>query len=572
MKIFTRKLTLLFTLFALGFAGALGIGLLHKPQDPLSVQAAEGQMVKMTLKGLENKEYELDVYYDGNYYYLADYLRNIVIFNGSDIEDFASYGNNFKLYASRNGEFTDQTAVTLYYNCVQVYDAYTEENIGVELKGLNNNADDILNNATENGEVTVYAIAHLNNGANRYNASFSPQWNKDETAISHGFMYVGDGNPEGTDTQGNYYHFYQQARSLDTIGHEYQHGVTRSVWGYSPSTSGDYGAINEATSDIFGMLIENVEENKNASSPVPLRDESWDNGTKATYDGTPLYSMRTKSPYYRFDLTERTICEHGEEGHNNSCDYGYVHYNSTILTNAQYLAWKRAPQAFTRQKIGKLWYETIHHITPESTLEDFALESLRAAQKLDFEEEAIETLYGVYTAKGFPLCKVTFEGADGKVYHTEYVQKGESAAAPSKQPVKESTVQYSYSFKGWKGDLENVTEDITVTPEFEETLRQYSVSFYLESGELYKEETLPYGALTLPTLPEGFEAWYLDAELTKPAENAKVEGDMKLYAKAAPVKDDGADLGLILGISIPVAVLVVAGVAVLIVILKKRHA
>lgn len=567
MKLSKRKIPFLFASLGVALTGALGLGLLQKPQNPLVAQAAQGEMVKMTLTGLEDKKYELDVYYDGTYYYLADYLRNIVIFDGSDIKDFASYGNKFKLYASRNGEFTDQTAVTLYYNCVQVYDAYTEENIGVALKGLNDNADDVLQNAEENGEVMVYAIAHLNNGANRYNASFSPQWNKDETAISHGFMYVGDGNPAGTDTQGNYYHFYQQARSLDTIGHEYQHGVTRSVWGYSPSTVGDYGAINEATSDIFGMLIENVEENKNASSPVPLRDESWDNGTKATYDGTPLYSMRNKSPYYRFDLSERTICEHGEEGHNNSCDYGYVHYNSTILTNAQYLAWKQAPQAFTRQKIGKLWFETIHHITPKSTLEDFAVESLQAAQKLGFEEEAITVLYNVYSQKGFPLCKVTFEGGDGKVYRTEYLQKGGNAAAPNEQPVKESTAQYDFRFKGWTGDFQNVTQDVTIKPEFEEILRQYNVSFYLESGELYQSETLPYGELSLPDLPDGYDGWYLDAELTKPAENAKIEGDMKLYAR----KKSGANLGLILGVTIPVALLLVTGVSILIVLLKKRH-
>ncbi len=546
-------------------SAALGISLLR--EAPLSASAQEqGEMVTVTLTGLEDKKYELDVYRDETgTYYLADYLRNIVVCDGTSIKDWSQFDGYLRVYTSRTGDFPDKTAVTLFYNCVQVYDAYASGEVGVKLNGINDKTDNVLNNAEANGEVTVYAIAHLNDSTYRYNAAFSPQWNTNHTEITHGFMLVGDGNPEGVDPEGNaYYHFYQQARAIDTIGHEYQHGITRYVWKFSGKPLGDFGAINEAASDIFGMLIENVEENKNASSPVPLRDESWDSGTKATYDGKALYSMRNQTGSYRFSLDERTICTHAGE-HDTFCDNGYVHYNSTILSSAQYEAWKKMPEAFTRQKIGALWYETIHHITESSTLEDFGREMMRAAETIGLEEAARETLRSVLNEKGFGIYRVTFRDAEGTVYGSGYAQKGGSVPLPSAVPTRESTAQFDYTFKSWNGSAENITGDVTVYAEFEETLRKYPVGFYVD-GALWRTEQLEYGSTALPDPPDGYEGWYLDEETTSSADGVPVTGETKLFAK------EKSDWGLIVGLSVGGAAVLAVGAVIIVIVLKKRRA
>jgi Zn-dependent metalloprotease len=56
--------------------------------------------------------------------------------------------------------------------------------------------------------------------------------------------------------------------SLDMVGHEYAHGVSRALAGPFPA-SGEPAGINEATSDIFGTMVESFATETAPPGPLP---------------------------------------------------------------------------------------------------------------------------------------------------------------------------------------------------------------------------------------------------------------------------------------------------------------
>ncbi len=95
---------------------------------------------------------------------------------------------------------------------------------------------------------------------------------------------------------------------------------------------------------------------------------------------------------------------------------------------------------------------------------------------------------------------VTFVNYDGKVLLTQTVEEGKSATAPA-APTKPSTEQYVYTFSGWDADFTNVKSNITVTAQFTESVRKYTVKF-VSSGTVIDTQEVEYGAdATAPADP-----------------------------------------------------------------------
>ena len=87
--------------------------------------------------------------------------------------------------------------------------------------------------------------------------------------------------------------------------------------------------------------------------------------------------------------------------------------------------------------------------------------------------------------------EVIFYDADGKVLSRQTITHGEAAKTPE-APEKESTPQYSYTFKGWDGDTDNITGNISFHPTYESKIRSYTVTFLNGSDEVDKQ-TVEYG-------------------------------------------------------------------------------
>lgn len=98
----------------------------------------------------------------------------------------------------------------------------------------------------------------------------------------------------------------------------------------------------------------------------------------------------------------------------------------------------------------------------------------------------------------------TFYADDGvTVLETKTLDYG-SAITPPENPTKPATAQYTYTFTAWDKDIPaTLTQNITFTAVFSQTLRTYTYTFYAEDGvTVLKTETLDYGsAITPPAAP-----------------------------------------------------------------------
>ena len=92
---------------------------------------------------------------------------------------------------------------------------------------------------------------------------------------------------------------------------------------------------------------------------------------------------------------------------------------------------------------------------------------------------------------------VMFYDEKGKMLGMEAVPYGSPAKAAI-SPLKKSTPEFDYIFKGWNVPLDCITEDTNVKAIFEPKRKVFTVSFYHEDGNLLKEEQVTYGASAHP--------------------------------------------------------------------------
>ena len=94
---------------------------------------------------------------------------------------------------------------------------------------------------------------------------------------------------------------------------------------------------------------------------------------------------------------------------------------------------------------------------------------------------------------------VTFVDHEGKELSSATLDYG-TMPTPPQNPVRESTEQYDYTFKGWSPEVVAVSGDATYTATYTQTLRQYNVTFVDHEGKELSSATLDYG--TMPTPPQ----------------------------------------------------------------------
>lgn len=98
---------------------------------------------------------------------------------------------------------------------------------------------------------------------------------------------------------------------------------------------------------------------------------------------------------------------------------------------------------------------------------------------------------------------VTFYDETGTILlGTSKVDYGKTAKAPT-DPVKDATVQFTYTFSGWDKDISNVTENIQVKATFQASLRSYTVTWSVDGTEITEDYLYGYlpeykGSVTKP--------------------------------------------------------------------------
>jgi len=109
-------------------------------------------------------------------------------------------------------------------------------------------------------------------------------------------------------------------------------------------------------------------------------------------------------------------------------------------------------------------------------------------------QESFLTLSNVYTVKTFT---VIWENEDGTVLETdENVSYGTMPSYEGATPVKDADAENSYVFAGWGPEISPVTEDVTYTAVYSESVNSYTVIWQNEDGTVLEtDENVPYGTM-----------------------------------------------------------------------------
>lgn len=121
---------------------------------------------------------------------------------------------------------------------------------------------------------------------------------------------------------------------------------------------------------------------------------------------------------------------------------------------------------------------------------------------------------------------VTFKNYDDTVLTTDRVQEGHNATYRGATPTRPETDDYSYTFKGWDGSLDNINNDCVRVAQFNEIAKpnRYTVTFKNYDGSVLYETvvvdggTATYGGQT-PTRAANFEFTYTFTGWDKPLTN-----------------------------------------------------
>ena len=96
---------------------------------------------------------------------------------------------------------------------------------------------------------------------------------------------------------------------------------------------------------------------------------------------------------------------------------------------------------------------------------------------------------------------ITFNNYDGSPLQSSDLAYGATPAYTGETPVKPANAQYTYTFKGWKPAIADVTEAATYTADFDSTVNVYTITFYFEDGVVVLDEVeVPYGEMPVCTL------------------------------------------------------------------------
>lgn len=95
---------------------------------------------------------------------------------------------------------------------------------------------------------------------------------------------------------------------------------------------------------------------------------------------------------------------------------------------------------------------------------------------------------------------VTFQNYDGTILEVQYVDKGADAVDPTTRtdnpisiPTKPSDTSTDYTFSGWDLSLEGIFANRTITAQYSESVRNYTVK-YMARSYVLQETIAPYGS------------------------------------------------------------------------------
>ena len=255
-------------------------------------------------------------------YYLGDVNRKMVV---ADCWEFSYNDRNVAIASSPANTGWDDAALIAYDNYIQAYDYYaavgwnSTDGFGTPILLLTNYVDkdhQPINNACYRGNMCGWQTFAVTSEANHYN------------------------------------------ETLDVIGHEYTHGVTTANM-TTIVYENQYGAINEAMSDIMGNLMEMLLGRTD--------DTTWMMGEQG---GAVLRSMTDPNAFGQPAYVGDVYYVPDAEQPNPANDRGGVHLNNSLMAG---VAPKLYEGGMTLEEERVLWTSFICLLSPRSTYQDACL-------------------------------------------------------------------------------------------------------------------------------------------------------------------------------------------------------
>lgn len=454
-----------------------------------------GDMVYTTTQDYFGNTIEIPLLYDEDpnndgdtsdaRYYLADDYRNIILYvtSSTEVKDIKSslaatvYSTDISLTTlyTDNGDiaytstYDKARLVTTYYNTIVSYDYY-----------ISNTEDWIVKNGIyekdshdyQKHQTEVFAYV----GATEYNNAWSSTSYNHSTESYVTTLYFGNGycDPDNAPATPNtieqvYYYF---GASLDVVAHEYQHSMTSFTIGGGTSNTtleykGESGAINEAMSDIFGILIEGEYQSDSIANNSfwYIADEiSISRYSSSTYLKTKC--MRNiKNPGYIFEnssyysLVPKKYL--GENYYTGDLDDSGVHTNSSVVSYMAYKMYDRGLYTDT-EGMGKFWYSTLCILPSTCTMYELGECMLTVAEGLEYSTSNLNKLVTILEEANitqdevdYGYYDIVFEDTLSGYRESYTVRKGRDLEAPvfTKEGV---------NLAGWAttiiGDAQDITE------------------------------------------------------------------------------------------------------------------
>lgn len=222
------------------------------------------------------------------------------------------------------GEEWDPAAVSAYANTIQAYD-YFLTHFGRQ--GMNNNTRKGNTKESTNGNSDDDNFMRV-----------GIHYSESNSYYSEGNIYFGEG--------GQY--LSSGAATLDVVAHEFTHGVMDTETGLGSQCGGAAGAINEGYADIFGCLVKGEQNN------WKFQEGNYTKGDALRNIANP---EENENPAKIGDSNYADYTKYEE--YNDYNDYGKVHKNSTIVSHACYLMWKKGISDWN--VLETLWYHSIFY-------------------------------------------------------------------------------------------------------------------------------------------------------------------------------------------------------------------
>ena len=137
---------------------------------------------------------------------------------------------------------------------------------------------------------------------------------------------------------------------------------------------------------------------------------------------------------------------------------------------------------------------------------------------------------------------ITFRNDNGEILSSNMYKEG-SMPSYNDTPLRESTAEYTYTFRGWNPSITSVTKDCEYIATYTATKNKYTYTFFDEDGDTpLKEDTINYGELIVPpTNPSKssdsqytyeFDGWYTaKTGGTKVEELGIISNNISYYAR-----------------------------------------